>query len=99
MNISKLAVIFLVSLAGGCAGQEAQKSSQGQQGLVFSISDESSYTLTPECADKAKIDHDEEGRPMVVVSMKQSPGCSGQAFETIFSKAGQRLTVEYKDQI
>lgn len=36
---------------------------------------------------------------MVVVSMKQSQECSERAFDTVFSKTGQRLTVEYGDQV
>ncbi|WP_249978049.1 hypothetical protein [Vreelandella olivaria] len=99
MKINILAAMSLAFLAG-CAGQGAlhQNSNQEQQGLIFSVSD-ASYTLTPECTRSAEVDHDEDGRPMVVVSMKRSPECSEKAFETVFSKVGQHMTIEYGDQV
>lgn len=99
MKTTAFALGSLIVLAG-CAGQGAQhhKLSQEEQGLVFSVPD-ASYTLTPECTKNAEVDHDEEARPMLVLSMKQSPECSEKAFETIFSKTGQRLTIEYGDQV
>lgn len=99
MKVMPLVVAPLMFLAG-CAGQatQQQNASQEQQGVAFSVSD-ASFTLTSECTHRAETDHDEAGRPMVVVTMKQSPECSERAFETVFSKTGQRLTVEYGDQV
>ncbi|WP_311950114.1 hypothetical protein [Halomonas piscis] len=100
MKIMPLVVAPLVFLAG-CAGQAVQQqknASQEQSGVVFSVSD-ASFTLTSECARSVEVDHDEAGRPMVVVSMKRSPECSERAFETVFAKTGQRLTVKHDGQV
>lgn len=98
--MKNLLAAMSLALLAGCAGQGAhdQNSHQAQQGLVFSVSD-ARYTLTPECTRSAEVDYDEEGRPMVVVSMKRSPECSEKAFETVFSKVGQHLNIEYGDQV
>lgn len=99
MKIMPLVVAPLMFLAG-CADQGAQQqhASQEQSGVVFSVPD-ASFTLTSECTRSAEVDHDEAGRPMVVVSMKRSPECSERAFETVFSKTGQRVTAEYRNQV
>lgn len=99
MKIIPLAVFSLMVLAG-CAGQEAQHQNLGQEEkrLVFSVPD-ASYMLTSECTKKAEVEHDEEGRTMLDVSMEKSPKCSGKALETVFSKVGKRLTVTYGDQV
>lgn len=99
MKIMPLVVAPLVFLVG-CADQVAQQqhASQEQSGVVFSVPD-ASFTLTSECTRSAEVDHDEAGRPMVVVSMKRSPECSERAFETVFAKTGQRLTVEHDGQV
>lgn len=99
MKIIPLAVVSLVLIAG-CAGQGDQHQNPGQKEkrLVFSVPD-ASYVLTPECTSKAEIEHDEEGKTMLVVSMKKSPQCSEKAFEVVFSKVGQRLTVKYGSQV
>ena len=93
MKIMLLAAFFMLSLAG-CVGQNNEQ----QQGLVFSVT-EATFTLTPECTQRAEVDHDEEGRPMLVVSMKQSPECSEKASETVFSQEGQYLTVKYDKRV
>ena len=98
MKIMPLFVVPLMFLAG-CAGQVTpQQNASHQKGMVFSVP-EASFTLTSECTRSAEVDHDEAGRPMVVVSMKRSPECSERAFETVFSKTGQRLTARYDGRV
>ena len=99
MKLTPLVVVPVIFLAG-CVGQGAQHedTSQEELGVVFSIPD-ASFTLTAECTLHAEVEHDEAERPMVVVSMHRSPECSEKAFDKVFSKTGQQLTVEYKNQV
>lgn len=99
MKLTPLVIVPLIFLAG-CVGQNAQHQDASQEkiGVIFSIPD-ASFALTAECTRSAEVDHDDAGRPMVVMSMKRSPECSERAFETVFSKTGQRLTVEYDGQV
>lgn len=99
MKITPLVVVPLMFLAG-CVGQDLQHqdTSQKELGVVFSVPD-ASFTLTAECTLHAEVKHDEAERPMVVVSMHRTPECSEKAFDTVFSKTGQQLTVEYKNQV
>ena len=99
MKLTPLVIVPLMFLAG-CVGQGAQHqdASQEELGVIFSVPD-ASFTLTAECTRHAEVEHDEAGRPMVVVSMQRSPECSEKAFDAVFSKKGQRLTVEYKNQV
>lgn len=92
-----LVVVFVLFLAG-CAGQKAQHSVQQEQGLVFSVAS-AAYRLAPGCTSRTEVVHDEEGRPFIDVSMKLGSECSEKAFDAVFAKTGQRLTVTYAGQV
>lgn len=93
MKASLCTLAVLVTLAG-CTGNTPDTN---EQGLAFE-SDGQTHQIKRACTNGVVLDYDDASNPVVLVSIIDSPECSGAIQEFTESHVGGKMSTRFNDQ-